>query len=173
MSRMLSGAAHMSRQINWKSSGCIHLLSSRASDSPRTLMIKKIKIITCLYTKFKLNRRTKDAHCALKLVSSEGTWLLCLKGRFGEGHVKRQRPWILPGALCLHSGRGVPPLPITWHKWKKHTYGWVCMSFLGHIHIRTASIRVRCNWCLTLGPGSPLSPLGPGSPTPTSPWQQK
>lgn len=27
--------------------------------------------------------------------------------------------------------------------------------------------------CLTLGPGSPLSPLAPGTPTPVSPWQQK
>lgn len=113
MSSIFRGAAHTIRQLNWKSSGCIHLLSSRASHSPQTLMINKIIMVTRLFSTGILDIDRKG---------------LCLKGRFSEGCVKRQRPWILPGALCLHLGRGVPPLPITWHKWKgthMDEFGWV------------------------------------------------
>lgn len=40
MSSILRGAARMIKQINWKSSDCIHLLSTSASDSSWTLMVK-------------------------------------------------------------------------------------------------------------------------------------
>lgn len=124
MSSMLRGAARMIKQINWKSSDCVHLLSSRSSDSSWTLMVKNkyhyyyhhllLSLSSPVYMQDSGWAKEPDAH-----LNRWVTYLWKKKpDRFAWNYVKRQKPLLLPGAPYLHPGRGVPPLPKAWHKWK-------------------------------------------------------
>lgn len=81
------------------------------------------------------------------------------------------KAWYLLLALSLHLCQLDRPRPNTWQEKTKHTH--TSISFYPPEEKVITSMIPQRNKHLTLGPGSPLSPLRPGIPTPTSPWQQK
>lgn len=106
---------------------CIHLLSSRASDSSWTLMIKeKKKPLTCLCLQDISWRQKPKAppifffhHC--KLQNSEKTRLLCLKGCFGKK--RKEHESYLEPSVAIQARTSLLPLEHGTHG-KAH----VCIS---------------------------------------------